>query len=103
MKKFENLGFTTIVTNDKVKIEISISGLVNGFKWHESNGDDAFKIKRGMRDQFAEWFAQQIISEEDQETGTSFIASAVDRVFDLIFEGYETPDFIRYEQDGGAE
>ena len=99
MKKFENMGVTAIVTNDKVKIEIPISGLINGFKWHQSNDDDAFKIKRDARDQFAEWFAQQIIGEEDQETGTSYIASAFDRVFDLIFEGYETPDFIKYADD----
>lgn len=103
MKKFENMGFTTIVTNDKVKIEIPISGLVGGFKWHESNLFDKVAIRRGMRKQFAEWFAEQIIAEEDPETGSSFIANAVDRVFELIFEGFETPDFAHYRDDGDEE
>jgi len=99
MKKFENMGITTIVTNDKVKIEVSISGLVNGFKYHESNFDEEIKIKRGMRNQFAEWFAENVIVQEDQETGTSYIANAFDRVFELIFEGFEAPDFVRYNDD----
>jgi hypothetical protein len=95
MKKFENMGFEAIVTGDKVKIEIPISGLVNGFKWHQSNMDDGVKIKRGMRNAFAEWFAERVISEEDQETDASYIANACDRFFDLIFEGYDDVDVVK--------
>lgn len=96
MKQFENMGFTSTVTTDKLKIEIPISNLVFAFESAPNNcvGEDGSpsRIKRGKRQQFAEWVAEHIIDEHDQETGASFIAEAFDNLFEQIFEGYEICD-----------
>lgn len=95
MKKFENMGFTSIVTNDTLKIEIPISNLVHAFECAPNNQNaygNQVNIKRGKRKEFAEWVAEHIIDEHNQEDGASFIAEAFDALFDQIFEGYEICD-----------
>jgi hypothetical protein len=91
MKKFENCGFTSVVTGDKVKLEIPISNLVCAFENSPSNSNEygaPFLIKRGKRKQFAEWVAEMVVSEADCEDGATYIHQMFDRVFDQIFEGY---------------
>ena len=94
MRKYENLGFTSVVTNDKIKIELPIKNLVTAFEYSpENNGE--IKIKRGCRNKLADFVAKHIIQECDQETGETYIINAIDHVFELILEGYEySDDFI---------
>lgn len=94
MKKFENLGFTTAVTNDKLKIEISISGLIAGFNGSPNNSFEQIKVKRGKRKEFAKYIAQKIIDEADSETGESYLMQMLESAFEDIFEGNDFNDEI---------
>lgn len=99
MKKFEDMGFTSIVTNDKLKIEIPIKNLVIAFQACPNNYDED-TIKRGKRQAFAEWVAEMVVSECDQEDGASFLHKMFDAVFDQYFEGYELCDeFINHKEE----
>ena len=107
MKKFENCGFTSIVTNDKLKIEIPISNLVFAFENAPNNQDEngnPATIRRGKRKEFAEWVAEEVISEADPEDGATYTHQMFDRVFDQIFEGYViASEFVKdtvAEKDG---
>jgi hypothetical protein len=96
MKKFENLGFTTKLTNQKLTIEIPIKNLVTAFELSPNNYDES-KVKRGKRQMFAEFVAKQILEECDSETGDTHISRAFDSVFDLLIEGYEDGrEFIKF-------
>jgi hypothetical protein len=100
MKKIEYNGFTATVTKDKVKWEIPISNLVNAFKYSPMNtyeNDDGTCIRRGKRQEFAEYIAEKMFDEVDQETGASFIEEALDKVFE---EAYESgAEFIKYADE----
>lgn len=99
MKKFEDMGFTSIVTSDKLKIEIPIKNLVCAFEACPDNHGEV-TIKRGKRQAFAEWLAQMIVSECDPEDGSSYLHKMFDSVFDQIFQGYELCDeFIKYTEE----
>jgi hypothetical protein len=99
MKKFENCGFTSVVTNDKLKLEIPIANLVFAFENAPNNQDqygNPATVKRGKRKQFAEWVAETIVSEADPEDGATYTHQMFDKVFDQIFEGYVLADeFIK--------
>ena len=88
MKKFENLGFISKLTDEKLTIEIPIKNLVSAFELCPNNYDES-KVKRGKRQLFAEYVAKQILEECDQETGDTYISNAFDSVFELLFEGFE--------------
>lgn len=88
MKKYENIGFTSILTADKLKIEIPISALINSFNYCPNNSTE-LTVKRGKRQVFSEFCAKNIIEECDPETGGTYISEAFDKMFELIFEGYE--------------
>lgn len=96
MKKFEDNGFTSIITNDKLKIEIPIANLVNAFNYNPNNYD--CKIKRGKRKEFAEFLAKHIFDESDQETGANYIQEAFDKVFEMAMEDFDN-DFIKFEDE----
>lgn len=99
MKKFENLGFTSKLTNKKLTIEIPIKNLVNAFELCPNNYDES-KIKRGKRQMFAEFVAKQILEECDSEAGDTHISKAFDSVFDLLIEGYEDgSEFIKFGEE----
>lgn len=96
MKKFENLGFTSKVTSNKVIIEIPIRNLVMAFKTYPNNYDES-EVKREKQQMFAEFIAKQILEEYDQEDGSTHITKAFDSVFDLLIEGYEDGrEFIKF-------
>lgn len=96
MKKYENLGVTAIVTTTKIKIEVPIKGLINGFNLNPENYDGS-KVARGKRKEFAEYVANALIDSSNSETGDSFFIEACDRVFEEIMEGYE--EFIKYGEE----
>lgn len=95
-EKFESLGFTATVTKQKLKIEIPISNLVQGFEVSPNNYADA-KVKRGHRQAFAKYLAQHLVDGSNPDTGESPIMEAVEQVFEDMFEG--TEDFIKYPEE----
>jgi hypothetical protein len=101
VKKIEYNGFTATVTNGKVKWEIPISNLINAFYYCPMNiyedEEDGIKIKRGKRQEFAEYVARKMLDEANQDTGASYIEEALDKVFE---EAYESGcDFIKYPDE----
>lgn len=56
--------------------------------------ENFIKVKKGKRQEFAEYVAQQLMEPCDSETGLSHIEQAIDNVFLSVFEGYE--DFAKY-------
>lgn len=98
MKKFEENGFIATVTNKVVRWEIPISLLISAFNNSPENysedGEHYITIKRGKRQEFAEYVAQQLMLECDSETGASHIEQAIDNVFLNVFEGDE--EFAHY-------
>jgi hypothetical protein len=103
MKKFDTgMGFTSVVTKDKLKIEISIKNLVTAFEGHPNNCEES-TIKRGKRNAFAEWVAKHVIDEHNQHDGASYIAEAFDGVFDLLLEGYEYEAWNDFVKEGDLE
>ncbi len=93
---FENLGFKATVTNDKLKIEIPIRNLVEGFKDSPNNYNEA-TVKRGCRKEFAEYIAQSLVDGNNPDTGNSPIMEAIENTFEELFEGAE--DFIKYQDE----
>lgn len=96
MEKIESLGFTATVTKQKLKIEIPISNLIQGFRDSPNNFDEA-TIKRGCRNEFAMYVAQALVDGSNQDTGDSPIMEAVEQVFEELFEGAE--DFVKIQED----
>jgi hypothetical protein len=97
MNKFENSGFTSILTNEKLKIEIPIKNLVFAFNNCPDNYN--MKILRGRSKQFAEFCAKHIVEECNQENGDTYLTEAFDKMFGLIFDGYELADEFAVEVD----
>lgn len=86
MKKLENLGITAIVTNDKLKIEINIAGLISGFNGSPNNNCEEITVKRGKRQEFAEFIAKKLIDGADPETGEYPVMDMFEKVFDDVFQ-----------------
>lgn len=93
MKKFNSLGITAIVTNNKLKIEIDIKGLINGFEYSPNNYDEMAVIK-GKKQAFAEWVAQEILNKQDPDTGDNLAMKMFDEAFNTVFEGDYVNDEI---------
>lgn len=96
MEKFEALGFTATVTNNKLKIEIPIKNLVEGFKDSPNNFNE-LKVKRGHRHDFAKYVAERLVDGSNADTGESPIMEAIERTFEELFEGDE--EFIKYQDE----
>jgi hypothetical protein len=96
MEKIESLGFTATVTKQKLKIEIPIANLVQGFKDSPNNFDEAV-VKRGHRQEFAKYVAQALVDGSNKDTGDSPIMEAIEQVFEELFEGAE--DFVKTQED----
>lgn len=100
MKKFEENGFIATVTDKVVRWEVPISVLVASFNNSPENysedGEHYITVKRGKRQEFAEYVAQQLMLECDSETGVSHIEQAIDNVFLGVFEGDE--EFAHYPE-----
>lgn len=99
MKKFENNGFTATVTKDVVRWEIPISNLIKAFNDSPNNysedGENFISVKKGKRQEFAEYVAQQLIEQQcDSETGATHLEQAIENVFEEVFSSDE--EFAKY-------
>jgi hypothetical protein len=106
IKKYGNCGFTSFVDDGKLTVEIPIENLVTAFEYSEVNGDE-LSIKEGKHGEFAEFVAEHIVDECNPHDGATYMCEAIDRVFDLLFEGFEDgQDFVEQEvgdKGGGAQ
>ena len=99
MKEFNDQLLKFKVTNDKLKMEISLKDLVFLFENSENNVADIepITIKRGKRQEFAEYFVEHlqdysVYNDNDTRWGIGF-----EEVFNDIFESSE--DFAKYPED----
>jgi hypothetical protein len=92
-------GFCIVVTNDCLKIELPIGNLVRGFE--RSPNNYGMKVKRGMRKEFVEWLANNLLDDADSETGDNYIAVMLDSVFERLYE--DDIGFINIKNDGENE
>ncbi|SHG89930.1 hypothetical protein SAMN02744040_00087 [Tepidibacter thalassicus DSM 15285] len=97
MKKFENLGITTIVTGDKIKIEVKISGAVNAFNNSPNNFTPEATVKKEKRAEFAEYLAKALVDGSDPDTGDSPVMAMFENIFQEIYEGAE--EFCNYPDE----
>ncbi len=93
------------ITNDKLKMEISIKSLVWLFHNSPNNidesGEQFFKVKRGKRREFAEWIVEQLQDEAERSSdGEVSWGVPFEDAFNKIFEGYELCDeFVVFKED----
>jgi len=102
MKKFEEQLIKFYITNDKLKMEISLKDLVFLFENCPNNMDyngnfPGCKIKRGKKQEFAEYVVRMLLDDAPYERDTIRIGEPFDDIFEEIFEGYE--DFCEYPDD----
>jgi len=102
MEKLEDkaTGFITKITNDKLILEMPISNLIRGFNNSPDNYDGSnalAKIKRGMRNEFINYLAENLFDESDQDTGENYIEKMLDQLFVRALEDGE--DFLQYTEN----
>jgi len=99
MNKYTDKGITAIVTNDKLKIEISIKNLVNAFNFAPDNFDES-KVKRGKSKEFANYVAEMLIDTEDPDTGDTPVTDMFDKIFyGILDNGDDGLDIIDFKDD----
>jgi len=102
MKKFEEQLTKFYITNDKLKMEISLKDLVFLFENCPNNMDyngnfPGCKIKRGKKQEFAEYVVRMLLDDAPNERDTNRIGEPFDDIFEEIMEGYE--DFCTYSNE----
>lgn len=99
MKEFNDQVMKFKITNDKLKIEISLKDLV----WLFHNSPDncnydgtglGAKIKRGKRQEFAEYIVNMLMDESPNNGNNTRWGEPFEDIFIGIFEGAE--DFCKY-------
>jgi hypothetical protein len=100
---FRGTWFTTKIDNEKLSIEIPVKELKTYFENSTNNvlDDDETpfaEVKSGENIKFAEFIGEHLLRESDQEDGTTHIDRAFDSVFELIFEGFENPNCVSYNE-----
>jgi len=99
MKEFNNQLLKFKITNDKLKMEISLKDLVWLFHNSPDNcGEDGMglgaKIKRGKRQEFAEYVVSMLMDESPSNGNNMRWGEPFEDIFMEIFEGAE--DFCKY-------
>jgi len=101
MKEFNNQLLKFKITNDKIKMEISLKDLVSLFNTDPNNfdGDKPFvKIKAGKRQEFAEYIVNMLMDESPNNGDNTRWADPFADIFMEIFEGAED-DFCKYTSE----
>jgi len=101
MKNIKDSSTGAIITIDDTNIAISmpIQNLINGFEL-DPNNYDGWTIKPGCQQKFAEWVAEYLTDEADQDTGDDFIAQMFSNLLLRLFDGdYTEDDFINYPEE----
>jgi len=106
MKKFEEQLTKFYITNDKLKMEISLKDLVFLFENCPNNMDyngnfPGCKIKRGKRQEFGEYVVRMLLDDAPNERDTIRIGEPFDDIFEEIMESCE--DFCQYPSEDGED
>ncbi len=92
------------ITKDKLKMEISLKDLVFLFENSPNNfdsmGENPVKIKRGKRQEFAEFMVKTLMDYSHYDENDTRWGRAFEESFSEIFEGYEEgEEFCKYSTD----
>lgn len=101
MKKIKDspTGATITVDDTNLTISMPIQNLVNGFELDPNNYDE-WTIKPRCKKKFAEWVAEYLTDEADQNTGDDFIAQMFSNLFLRLFDGdYYEDSIIDYPEE----
>lgn len=103
MKIYDEQLMKFTITNDKLKMEISLKDLVWLFHNSPNNTYDGeslgCKVKCGKRQEFAEFIAENLMMDESTNgSGDVLWVVQFEEVFERIFEGAED-DFCKYSND----
>lgn len=101
MKEFNDQLMKFKITKDKLKMEISLKDLVFLFENSPNNfdsmGEEPIKIKRGKRQDFAEFIAKTLMDYSRYDENDTRWGRAFEETFSEIFDGYEgAEDFCKY-------
>lgn len=95
-KKYNALGITVVVTDEKLQIEVPLKNLVNGFNLSCNNYNET-TIKDDKIEEFVDYTAKALIDNYGPNIGDSPVMIMLDSVFEQICEGCE--DFAKYKDE----
>jgi len=100
MKKFDKQIMKFTITNDKLKMEISIKDLVWLFhnspdNMSESGEGIGVRVRRGKRQEFTEFIVNQLTDYSDENDNINW-GVPFESAFTEILEGYEE-EICKYE------
>lgn len=92
-KKFEEHLMKFHITKDKLKMEIKLKDLEWLFESSPnnfgSNGEGAAKVKRGKRQEFAEYIVKRLLDDSSEDSNNTVWGEPFERIFEEILEGAE--------------
>jgi hypothetical protein len=101
-KKFEDQIMKFEITKDKLKMEMSLKDLAWLFENSPSNfgfeGDGVAKVKRGKRQEFAEFMVNRLRDDLSEDSNNTVWGDPFERIFEEILEGAED-EFIKYPNE----
>lgn len=101
-KKYTDQVMKFEITKDKLKMEISLKDLAwlleNSPNNYGCEGEGVAKVKRGKRQEFAEYVVSMLMDFEDSDSNDTRWGKPFEDIFMEIFEGYED-EFIKYPND----
>lgn len=101
LKEYNDFALKFKITKDKLKMEMSLKDLVRLFENDPNNmaddGDSpAAKVKRGKRQEFAEYIVQQLMDDAPYEQDDFVWSMPFSHVFTELLESYE-PEILKYQ------
>jgi hypothetical protein len=100
MKEFNKQALKFKITEDKIKMEITLEDLKNIFELAPNNTYDgeniAVTIKEDRLQDFTEYVVRFLLDDEFQDSSMPNWGVPFQRAFDEIIEGYE--DFGKYTE-----
>ncbi|NFG24865.1 hypothetical protein FDF11_14285 [Clostridium botulinum] len=101
-KKFEDQLMKFEITNTKLKMEISSKDLAWLFENSPSNfgfeGDGVAKVKKGKRQEFAEFIVNRFRDDVDSDSNNTVWGESFEKVFEEILEGAED-EIVKYPNE----
>lgn len=104
MKEYSSQALKFTITDDALKMEISLKDLVWLFENSPNNTYDgetvAATVKKDKVQDFAKFIVESLMDETQNDSGDTVWGQPFEEAFEKIFEGYE--DFCEYSNDDGS-
>ena len=101
MRKFNTQVLKIAITEEKLKMEISLKDLKRLFETNDKNTyngiDTGITVKENMIKEYAAYIARFLLDDEYQDNSMPNWLVPFQRAFDEIVEGYE--DFVEYHNE----